>query len=107
MSFLDSSSKWSDPALLAALQQACNATWSAICAHKDGSDKSRMAELTIAVSRGLLLDVCSSRQSVDIVARSEKRVGGARQRRHAAGMQGTSRVLGPFGQVGKSAARMQ
>ena len=50
MSSSNSSPNWSDPAMLAALDQAFNAIWSAICASKDSADKSRIAELSMAVS---------------------------------------------------------
>jgi len=45
---------WSNPVLLAALEQAFDATWPVIRAHEAGNDKGRMAELSMSLSRRLV-----------------------------------------------------
>jgi hypothetical protein len=45
---------WSDPKLLAALTRAFDATWPVIRAHEFDEDKSRIAELSMELSRKLV-----------------------------------------------------
>ena len=53
MDSFDSIPSWSDPVLLAALEQAFDATWPVIRAREGGNDEARMAELSMALSRRL------------------------------------------------------
>jgi hypothetical protein len=45
---------WSDVALLAAIEQAFDATWPVIRAREAGNNKARMAELSMALSHSLV-----------------------------------------------------
>jgi hypothetical protein len=45
---------WSDPVVLAAIERAFDATWPVIRAHEAGSNKARMAELSMALSHKLI-----------------------------------------------------
>jgi hypothetical protein len=54
MDSFDPIPSWSDPVLLAALKQAFEATWPVIRAREAGNDKSRMAELSMALRRRLV-----------------------------------------------------
>jgi hypothetical protein len=45
---------WSDVALLAAIEQAFDATWPVIRAREAGNNKARMAELSMALSHRLV-----------------------------------------------------
>jgi hypothetical protein len=46
--------RWSDPVVLAAIEQAFDATWSVIRAHEAGNDKARIAELSMMLSHRLV-----------------------------------------------------
>jgi hypothetical protein len=54
MASFDPLPNWSDPVLLAALEQAFDATWHVIRAREGGNDKARMAELSMALNRRLV-----------------------------------------------------
>jgi hypothetical protein len=54
MGSLDLPPSWSDPIVLASIEQAFDATWPVIRAHEAGADKARMAELTMALSHKLI-----------------------------------------------------
>ena len=42
--------RWSDPLVLAAIERAFDSTWPVIRAQEAGNDKTRMAELSMALS---------------------------------------------------------
>jgi hypothetical protein len=46
--------RWSDPVVLAAIEQAFDATWPVIRAHESGNDKARIAELSMMLSHMLV-----------------------------------------------------
>jgi hypothetical protein len=54
MDSFDPLPNWSDPVLLAAIQQAFDATWPVIRANKIGNDKARMAELGMALNHRIV-----------------------------------------------------
>jgi hypothetical protein len=54
MGSLDPPPSWSDPVVLAAIERAFDATWPVIRAHEAGNDKTRMAELSMALSHRLV-----------------------------------------------------
>jgi hypothetical protein len=54
MGSLHPTPNWSDPKLLAALTRAFDATWLVIRAHECDEDKSRIAELSMELSRKLV-----------------------------------------------------
>jgi hypothetical protein len=51
---MDSFHPWSDPAVVAAIERAYDATWPVIRAREAGNDKARIAELSMMLNHKLV-----------------------------------------------------
>jgi hypothetical protein len=54
MGFSYTPPNWSDPVVLAAIEQAFDTAWPVIRAHEAGNDKARIAELSMMLSHKLI-----------------------------------------------------